>query len=169
MVSINCREFQNKFSCRMFAYKEAWKSICGSTKTSFTSSLFEGWTTTKKWSLWYIRYSLKGLNEFTTIPKAPQLRLVPRVGTNPKLSAIFVWWQWSRPQHHPKRIVKWSVTFRAYRPFVSLWQRAYARNVRLCFPYRNYTNLFIFWFVYIWTLPTQHTTFTSQHEVITYS
>ena len=55
----------------MFAYKEAWKSICGSTKTSFTSSLFEGWTTTKKWSLWYIRYSLKGLNEFTTIPKAP--------------------------------------------------------------------------------------------------
>ena len=77
----------------MFAYKEAWKSICGSTKTSFTSSLFEGWTTTKKWSLWYIRYSLKGLNEFTTIPKAPQLRLVPRVGTNPKLSAIFVWWQ----------------------------------------------------------------------------
>ena len=29
---------------------------------------------------------------------------------------------------------------------VSLWRRAYARNVRLYYPYRKYTNLFIFRF-----------------------
>ena len=29
----------------------------------------------------------------------------------------------------------------------SLWQRAYARNVRLYYPYRRYTNLIIFRFV----------------------
>ena len=28
--------------------------------------------------------------------------------------------------------------------FFSLWRRAYARNVRLYYPYRQYTNLFIF-------------------------
>ena len=31
--------------------------------------------------------------------------------------------------------------------FRSLWQRANARNVRLYYPYWQYTNLFIFWFV----------------------
>ena len=33
------------------------------------------------------------------------------------------------------------------REYVSLWRRAYARNVRLYYPYRQYTNLFIFRFV----------------------
>ena len=35
---------------------------------------------------------------------------------------------------------------------------AFAQNVRLCFLYRQYTNLFYI-LICIWTLPTQHTTF----------
>ena len=42
---------------------------------------------------------------------------------------------------------------------VSLWRRANARNVRLYYPYWQYTDLFIFRFNWISTLPTQHTTF----------
>ena len=38
----------------------------------------------------------------------------------------------------------------------SLWRRAYAQNVRLYNPYRQYTNLFLF-SICTWTLPTQHT------------
>ena len=34
---------------------------------------------------------------------------------------------------------------------VSLWRRANARNVRLYYPYRQYTNLFIFQFIKFWT------------------
>ena len=41
----------------------------------------------------------------------------------------------------------------------SFWRRANARNVRLGYPYWQYTNLFIFRFVSLCTLPTQHTTF----------
>ena len=36
-------------------------------------------------------------------------------------------------------------------------RKAYGRNVRLYYPYRQYTNLFIS--IFISTLPTQHTTF----------
>ena len=32
--------------------------------------------------------------------------------------------------------------------YVSLWRRAYAQNVRLCFLYQQYTNLFIFRFAF---------------------
>ena len=41
---------------------------------------------------------------------------------------------------------------------VSLWRRANARNVRLHYPYWQYTDLFIFRSC-ISNLPTQHTTF----------
>ena len=43
---------------------------------------------------------------------------------------------------------------------VSLWLRAYARNVRLYYPYRQYTNLFYI-LICIWTLSTQNTMFIS--------
>ena len=41
----------------------------------------------------------------------------------------------------------WIVKSNVRENHVSLWRRAYARNVRLHFPYRQYTNLFIFRFV----------------------
>ena len=33
------------------------------------------------------------------------------------------------------------------RKLVFLWQRTCIRNVRSCLPYRQYTNIFIFWFI----------------------
>ena len=43
---------------------------------------------------------------------------------------------------------------------VSLWRMANARNVRLYYPYRQYTDLFIFRFLSLLCMPTQqHTTF----------
>ena len=46
-----------------------------------------------------------------------------------------------------------SLTFRALALIVfSLWRRANARNVRLYYPYRQYTKLFVFRFVALCTL-----------------
>ena len=47
---------------------------------------------------------------------------------------------------------------------VSLWRRAYARNVRLYYPYRQYTALFIFWFVSLLCLRSTTQTFVMTHR-----
>ena len=54
----------------------------------------------------------------------------------------------------PIRIVKSNVS-----SVDPLSERANAQNVRLYYPYRQNANLFIFRFVSISTLPTQHTTY----------
>ena len=50
-----------------------------------------------------------------------------------------------RQSRDTNRNIKRSVYCR-YERDVSLWRRANARNVRLYYPYRQYTNLFMFWF-----------------------
>ena len=46
--------------------------------------------------------------------------------------------------------------FETFKGNISLWRRANARNVRLYYPYRQYTNLFIFRFVSQYSAYAEH-------------
>ena len=122
------------------------------TATIFLRPVIKVWLE-GNYMLSYIRYCTEF--RWFTFPETPDVRHLYSHRNDKNVGVL------------PIRIV-YRLTFRALafcqrenRVPVSLWRRANAQNVRLYYPYRQYTDQPFHISICISTLPTQHTTFIS--------